>query len=109
MRLWTPSSRSAKYHAAATPRRHRRVPGASRPCSAEGSGRLVDPEGRVRAGRGSARRPPAGSSLRPGSVPEGESVALARLRQRSGKIVGAFAVEGACDPQMIRRNTFVMK
>jgi len=42
-------------------------------------------------------------------VPEGESVALARLRQRSGKIVGAFAVEGACDPQMIRRNTFVMK
>ena len=44
-----------------------------------------------------------------GIVPEGAFVALAPLRQRSGKIVRAFAVEGDLDPQAIRSNTFVME
>jgi len=44
-----------------------------------------------------------------GIVPEGAFVALAPLRQRSGKIVRAFAIEGDLDPQAIRSNTFVME
>ena len=44
-----------------------------------------------------------------GIVPEGEYVALTPLRQSGGKIVHAFAVQGDCDPQAIRSNTFVME
>lgn len=44
-----------------------------------------------------------------GIVPEGDFVALTPLRQRSGKIVRAFAFEGDCDAQAIRSNTFVIE
>ena len=44
-----------------------------------------------------------------GIVPEGDFVALTPLRQRSGKIVRAFAVEGDLDPETIKSNTFVME
>jgi predicted NUDIX family NTP pyrophosphohydrolase len=44
-----------------------------------------------------------------GIVPEGEFVALTPLRQAGGKIVRAFAIEGDCDPQAIRSNTFVIE
>ena len=44
-----------------------------------------------------------------GIVPEGEFVALTPLRQRAGKIVHAFAIEGDLDPETIRSNTFVME
>jgi len=44
-----------------------------------------------------------------GIAPEGEVVALTPLRQSGGKIVRAFAIEGDCDPQAIRSNTFVME
>ena len=44
-----------------------------------------------------------------GLAPEGEFVALAPVRQRGGKVVRAFAIEGDVDPQAIRSNTFVME
>ncbi|MGH6901961.1 MAG: NUDIX domain-containing protein [Geminicoccaceae bacterium] len=44
-----------------------------------------------------------------GIVPEGAFVALTPLRQRSGKIVRAFAFESDCDPETIKSNTFVME
>lgn len=40
---------------------------------------------------------------------EGEFVALAPVRQRSGKIVLAWAVEGDCDAAAIRSNTFALE
>jgi predicted NUDIX family NTP pyrophosphohydrolase len=40
---------------------------------------------------------------------DGEFVPLAPLKQRSGKIVHAWAVRGDCDPALVRSNTFVFK
>jgi predicted NUDIX family NTP pyrophosphohydrolase len=44
-----------------------------------------------------------------GILPEGEFIALRPVRQRSGKIVRAFAIEGDIDPATIKSNTFVME
>lgn len=38
-----------------------------------------------------------------------EAIALAALKQPSGKVVHAWAVEGECDPAQVRSNTFVFK
>jgi predicted NUDIX family NTP pyrophosphohydrolase len=40
---------------------------------------------------------------------EGEFIALTPCRQRSGKIVRAFAIEGDCNPETIRSNTFTIE
>jgi predicted NUDIX family NTP pyrophosphohydrolase len=40
---------------------------------------------------------------------EGAFVALDPVRQKSGKLVRAWAVEGDCDPRAIRSNTFSME
>jgi predicted NUDIX family NTP pyrophosphohydrolase len=44
-----------------------------------------------------------------GFRPEGAFRGLAPVRQRSGKIVRAWAVEGDCDPAAIRSNTFFLE
>jgi predicted NUDIX family NTP pyrophosphohydrolase len=44
-----------------------------------------------------------------GFRPEGVFRELTPVRQRSGKIVHAWAVEGDCDPAAIRSNTFSME
>lgn len=44
-----------------------------------------------------------------GFRPEGEFRELEPVRQRSGKVVHAWAVEGDCDPAVIRSNTFSME
>ena len=44
-----------------------------------------------------------------GIAPAGEAVALAPIRQKGGKVVRAFALEGDCDPSAVRSNTFVME
>jgi predicted NUDIX family NTP pyrophosphohydrolase len=44
-----------------------------------------------------------------GITPAGEIIALAPIRQKSGKVVRAFAIEGDCDPEIIHSNTFVME
>jgi predicted NUDIX family NTP pyrophosphohydrolase len=44
-----------------------------------------------------------------GIVPEGEFIPLSPRRQRSGKVVYAWAFEGDCDPLAIVSNTFVME
>ncbi len=44
-----------------------------------------------------------------GFRPEGIFRELRPVRQRSGKIVHAWAVEGNCDPTAIRSNTFTME
>lgn len=44
-----------------------------------------------------------------GIVPEGEFIALTPVRQTGGKVVHAFALEGDCDPETIRSNTFVIE
>ena len=44
-----------------------------------------------------------------GFVAEGEFVALRQLKQKSGKIVHAWAVQMDCDPAVIRSNTFTFK
>jgi predicted NUDIX family NTP pyrophosphohydrolase len=44
-----------------------------------------------------------------GILPEGDFIALRPVRQRSGKIVRAFAIEGDLDPKTITSNTFVVE
>jgi predicted NUDIX family NTP pyrophosphohydrolase len=44
-----------------------------------------------------------------GFRPDGTFRALTPVRQRSGKIVHAWAVEGDCDPAAIRSNTFTLE
>jgi predicted NUDIX family NTP pyrophosphohydrolase len=44
-----------------------------------------------------------------GLRPEGAFLALEPVRQKSGKLVRAWAVEGDCDPRAIRSNTFSME
>lgn len=44
-----------------------------------------------------------------GFRPTGPLVALNPVRQRSGKEVYAWAIEGDCDPSAIRSNTFMME
>jgi predicted NUDIX family NTP pyrophosphohydrolase len=44
-----------------------------------------------------------------GLVPDGTFLALSPLRQAGGKIVHAFAVEGDCDPSVIRSNSFTIE
>ena len=44
-----------------------------------------------------------------GFKPAGEFIALAPIKQKSGKLVHAWAVEGDIDPSKIRSNTFEME
>ena len=44
-----------------------------------------------------------------GFVPEGTLVPLGRIRQKGGKWVEAFALEGALDPAAIRSNAFTLE
>lgn len=44
-----------------------------------------------------------------GLRPEGPFVALTPVKQKSGKVVHAWAFEGDCDPERIRSNTFAME
>jgi predicted NUDIX family NTP pyrophosphohydrolase len=44
-----------------------------------------------------------------GFMPEGIFRELTPVRQRSGKIVHAWAVQGDCDPTAIRSNTFTLE
>jgi predicted NUDIX family NTP pyrophosphohydrolase len=44
-----------------------------------------------------------------GITPEGEVIALSPIRQKGGKVVRAFALEGDCDPSAIRSNTFAIE
>lgn len=39
----------------------------------------------------------------------GDFTPLTPLKQRSGKIVYAWAVQGDCDPSLLRSNTFTLK
>ena len=41
--------------------------------------------------------------------PDGSTIDLGEVRQRSGKVVVAFAVEGDLDPDDVRSNTFTME
>lgn len=40
---------------------------------------------------------------------QGRFIPLAQVKQKSGKIIQAWAVEGDCDPAAIRSNTFSME
>jgi predicted NUDIX family NTP pyrophosphohydrolase len=44
-----------------------------------------------------------------GVKPEGPFIPLGFIRQKGGKIVHAWALEGNCDPHCLRSNTFTME
>jgi predicted NUDIX family NTP pyrophosphohydrolase len=44
-----------------------------------------------------------------GFVADGDAIALGSVRQRSGKVVHAFAVRGDADPSRLRSNTFELE
>ena len=44
-----------------------------------------------------------------GFTAAGDFIPLTTLKQRSGKIVHAWAVQGDCDPSLLRSNTFALK
>jgi predicted NUDIX family NTP pyrophosphohydrolase len=43
------------------------------------------------------------------AAPEGEALALGEIRQKSGKVVTAWAIAGDLDPEGITSNTFTME
>ena len=43
-----------------------------------------------------------------GFTAAGDVIPLTALKQRSGKIVHAWAVQGDCDPSLLRSNTFTL-
>ena len=43
-----------------------------------------------------------------GFTAAGDFIPLTALKQRSGKIVHAWAVQGDCDPSLLRSNTFTL-
>ena len=43
-----------------------------------------------------------------GLTPSGELLPLTPLKQRSGKVVHAWAFEGDCDPALVHSNTFMI-
>ncbi len=44
-----------------------------------------------------------------GFKPRGQFIGLTPIRQKSGKLVHAWAFEGDCDPSLVRSNTFKME
>ena len=90
----------------------RGVPRASRRAAMEeqGRGRVVDTERRVRRRRrcacGCAPRVRRGDGQRPST---GRFVSLAPIRQRGGKLVHAWAVEGDIALEGLASNTFTME
>lgn len=44
-----------------------------------------------------------------GIRPQGEFIALGEVKQKSGKVVRAWAFEGDCDPASLKSNTFLME
>ncbi len=67
------------------------------------------PKGRVEAGEApldAARREFAEET---GLEPGGPLLELTSVRQKSGKLVHAWAFEGDCDPACIKSNTFTME
>jgi predicted NUDIX family NTP pyrophosphohydrolase len=44
-----------------------------------------------------------------GVRPEGEALAIGSIRQKSGKTVHAFAIEGTLDTRAVRSNTYTME
>ena len=44
-----------------------------------------------------------------GTRPEGDAVPLTPIRQKGGKVVTAWGLEGDVDPEAIRSNTFTME
>ena len=44
-----------------------------------------------------------------GFSPEGRFIELPPVRQKAGKLVLAWAIEGACDPALLRSNLFEME
>ena len=44
-----------------------------------------------------------------GLKPEGEFLALGSVKQKSGKTIVAWALEGDCDPSSIKSNTFTIE
>jgi predicted NUDIX family NTP pyrophosphohydrolase len=67
------------------------------------------PKGEVREGEDALVTAKREFEEETGIRPAGEFVALEPIRQKSGKIVHAWALEGDCDPAAIRSNTFKME
>jgi predicted NUDIX family NTP pyrophosphohydrolase len=67
------------------------------------------PKGEVREGEDALATAKREFEEETGIRPAGEFVALEPIRQKSGKIVHAWALEGDCDPAAIRSNTFKME
>ena len=44
-----------------------------------------------------------------GIAPDGEFIQLTPIKQKSGKVVHAWAFEGDCDPSTIKSNTFSLE
>ena len=67
------------------------------------------PKGEIQAGEDPLQAARREFEEEIGVALDGEFVALAPVRQRSGKVVLAWAVEGECDPAAVRSNTFSME
>ena len=67
------------------------------------------PKGEVDSGEGLLAAAIREFNEETGLTPEAPFVALGQIKQKSGKIVHAWAFQGDCDPSKIRSNTFVVE
>ncbi|MCI0632138.1 MAG: NUDIX domain-containing protein [Phycisphaerales bacterium] len=67
------------------------------------------PKGEIHAGENEIDAAKREFQEETGIVPSGPYLPLGNIRQKSGKIVHAWAFEGDCDPTSVTSNTFAME
>lgn len=67
------------------------------------------PKGEVESGEDELRAAMREFEEETGLRLEGEFVPLGEVKQKSGKVVRAWAIEGDCDPASIKSNTFMLE
>lgn len=67
------------------------------------------PKGEVDSGEDALQAAQREFEEETGIRPQGEFIGLGEVKQKSGKVVRAWAFEGDCDPASLKSNTFVME
>ena len=73
------------------------------------SGAWSIPKGEINAGEDAIDAARREFQEETGFVAEGELIPLPSVKQKSGKVVSAWAVEGEIDPTAVKSNTFSME
>ncbi|RCS48273.1 NUDIX domain-containing protein [Bremerella cremea] len=73
------------------------------------AGAWTIPKGEVHEAEGAQQAALREFAEETGVVPLGDLIALTPIKQKGGKVVHAWAVEGTCDPSRLTSNTFTIE